>query len=131
VILVDANLLIYAHVKNLPQHFAAKGWLDECLNASAPLGLPWPSLLGFLRIVTNPRIFEQPESVKDAWKQIKEWLECPSTWIPRPSERHVEILEDILLEGLLWDIQQFIRPVQPFITLKNAGMDIRCFRQKI
>ena len=96
-ILIDANLLIYAHVNNLPQHFIAKGWLDECLNASAPVGLPWPSLLGFLRIVTNPRIFERPESIKDAWKQVKEWLECPSAWIPRPAERHVEILEGLLV----------------------------------
>ena len=98
-ILIDANLLIYAHVNNFPQHFAAKGWLDENLNASAPVGLPWPSLLGFLRIVTNPRIFERPESIKDAWKQIKKWLECPCAWIPRPAERHVEILE-----GLLFDL---------------------------
>ena len=97
-ILIDANLLIYAHVKNLPQHVAAKGWLDKCLNASAPVGLPWPSLLGFLRIVTNPRIFERPESIKDAWKQVKEWLECPSTWIPQPAERHVEILEGLLVD---------------------------------
>ena len=97
-ILIDANLLIYAHVNNLPQHFAAKGWLDECLNASAPVGLPWPSLLGFLRIVTNSRIFERPESNKDAWKQVKEWLECPSAWIPRPAERHVEILEGLLID---------------------------------
>jgi len=72
--------------------------LDECLNASAPVGLPWLSLLGFLRIVTNPRIFERPESIKDAWKQIKEWLECPSAWIPRPAERHVEILEGLLVD---------------------------------
>ena len=97
-ILIDANLLIYAHVNNFPQHFAAKSWLDQCLNASAPVGLPWPSLLGFLRIVTNPRIFDQPESTKDAWKQIKEWLDCPSAWIPRPEERHVEILEGLLVE---------------------------------
>ena len=97
-ILIDANLLIYAHVNNLPQHFAAKGWLDECLNASAPVGLPWPSLLGFLRIVTNPRIFERPESIKDAWKQVKEWLECPSAWIPQPAERHVEILEGLIVD---------------------------------
>ncbi len=97
-ILIDANLLIYAHVNNLPQHLAAKGWLDECLNASAPVGLPWPSLLGFLRIVTNPRIFERPESIKDAWRQVKEWLECPSAWIPRPAERHAEILEGLLVD---------------------------------
>ena len=97
-ILIDANLLIYAHVINFPQHAAATDWLNECLNASAPVGLPWPSLLGFLRIVTNPRIFERPESIKDAWKQIKEWLECPSAWIPQPAERHVEILEGLLID---------------------------------
>jgi predicted nucleic acid-binding protein len=28
-----AKLLIYAHVNNFPQHSAAKGWLDQCLNA--------------------------------------------------------------------------------------------------
>jgi predicted nucleic acid-binding protein len=60
-------------MNNFPQHFAAKGWLDRCLNSSAPVGLQWLILLGFLRIVTNSRTFEQPESVKEAWKQIKEW----------------------------------------------------------
>jgi toxin-antitoxin system PIN domain toxin len=98
VILVDANLLVYAHVNNLPQHFATKNWLDACLNASAPVGLPWPSLLGFLRIVTNSRIFERPESIKDAWQQIKEWLDCPPAWIPQPTERHAEILEGLLID---------------------------------
>jgi len=97
-ILIDANLLIYAHVNNLPQHFVAKKWLDECLNSSPPVGLPWPSLLGFLRIVTNSRIFERPELIKDAWQQISEWLDCPSVWIPQPTERHAEILEGILFD---------------------------------
>ena len=97
-ILIDANLLIYAHVNTFPQHVTAKDWLNKCLNASAPVGLPWHSLLGFLRIVTNPRIFERPESIIDAWKQVKEWLECPPAWIPRPAERHVEILEDLLVD---------------------------------
>ena len=97
-ILIDANLLIYAHVSNFPQHHAAKNWLDENLNLTAPVGLPWPSLLGFLRIVTNPRIFERPASMKNAWQQIKEWLASPSAWIPQPAERHHEILEGLLID---------------------------------
>jgi hypothetical protein len=60
VILADANLLIYAHVSHFPQHKNAKEWLDERLNAPEHLGLPWPSLLTFLRLVTNPRVFERP-----------------------------------------------------------------------
>ena len=55
-ILVDANLLIYAHVASFPQHPSARNWLDARLSGSTPVGLPWPSLLAFLRIVTNPRV---------------------------------------------------------------------------
>ena len=61
VILVDANLLVYAHVEGFPQHESARKWLDGTLNRAAPVGLPWESLLAFLRLVTNPRVFEQPE----------------------------------------------------------------------
>jgi uncharacterized protein len=63
VILVDANILIYAHVSSFAQHPAARGWLDHQLNGSGPVGLPWPSIVAFLRLVTNPRIFEHPESI--------------------------------------------------------------------
>ena len=58
-IIVDANLLVYAHVVSFPQHSAARTWLDERINGTAPVGLPWPSLLGFVRLVSNPRIFER------------------------------------------------------------------------
>jgi predicted nucleic acid-binding protein len=44
------------------QHGRAKAWLDDRLNGTAPVGLPWPSLLAFLRLVTNPRAFERPET---------------------------------------------------------------------
>jgi predicted nucleic acid-binding protein len=70
VILVDANILIYAHVSSFAQHPAARGWLDQQLNGSGPVGLPWPSIVAFLRLVTNPRVFERPESIGDAWRQV-------------------------------------------------------------
>jgi toxin-antitoxin system PIN domain toxin len=96
VILIDANLLVYAYVSSLPQHKAASAWLDERLNGAAPVGLPWPSLLAFVRLVSNPRIFERPKPVAAAWKQVEEWLDCPPVWVPQPTERHREILSSIL-----------------------------------
>lgn len=87
-ILVDANLLVYSHVSSLPQHKAARTWLDQRLNGTAPVGLPWPSLLSFIRLVSNPRIFERPEPIVKAWSQVEEWLDCPPVWIPLPTERH-------------------------------------------
>jgi len=95
-ILVDANLLVYAHVATFPQHDKARAWLDDRLNGTAPVGIPWPSILAFARLVTNPRIFERPENMEAAWKQVEEWLDCPPVWIPQPTERHREILGPLL-----------------------------------
>ena len=75
-ILVDANILIYAHVSSFAQHPIARDWLDQQLNGSGPVGLPWVSLLAFLRLVTNPRVFEHPEPIGDAWRQADAWLAC-------------------------------------------------------
>lgn len=95
-ILVDANLLIYAHVGTFSQHGRAREWLDARLNGVAPVGLPWPSLLAFLRLTTNPRVFERPESISDAWRQALAWLGAERAWIPQPTERHREILGELL-----------------------------------
>jgi toxin-antitoxin system PIN domain toxin len=92
VILVDANLLVYAHVSSFLQHPKAAAWLDAQLSGSDRVGLPWSSLLGFLRIVTNPRIFEHPEAMGEAWQQVLDWLEPDVTWIPQPTDGHADIL---------------------------------------
>jgi uncharacterized protein len=96
VILVDANLLVYAHVASFPQHKAARGWLDAKLSGVERVGLPWPSVLGFIRLVSNPRVFERPESVAKAWKQAEAWLRCPACWVPVPGDRHEDILHRLL-----------------------------------
>lgn len=95
-ILVDSNLLLYAHVASFQQHEAARDWLDLQLSKTAPVGLPWPSLVTFVRLVTNPRVFERPERVASAWKQVEDWLDQPPVWIPSPGERHREILGELL-----------------------------------
>ena len=99
-ILLDANLLVYAHVTSLTQHHAARSWLDSRLNGPTPVGLPWPTLLSFVRLVSNPRIFEHPQPISKAWKQVDDWLTCPVAWIPQPTERHREILSSFLTDTL-------------------------------
>jgi uncharacterized protein len=95
-ILVDANILIYAHVNSFAQHDAARFWLDRQLNGVPRVGLPWPSLSAFLRLVTNPRVFEHPEPIADAWTQVLAWLACETAWVPQPTERHTELLGALL-----------------------------------
>jgi uncharacterized protein len=96
VILIDANLLVYAQVNSFAQHDAARAWLDAQLNGGSPVGLPWHSLLAFLRIVTNPRLFQRPEPMGDAWKQVEAWIDCEVAWIPEPTERHRDVLGSLL-----------------------------------
>jgi uncharacterized protein len=96
VIAIDANLLVYAHVASYAQHEAARAWLEEQLVRAPRVGLPWASLLAFVRLVTNPRLFTEPESVSDAWGQVAAWLAADPVWTPVPTARHRDALSACL-----------------------------------
>lgn len=99
--LVDANLLVYSYVESMPQHAKARSWLERVLNDVPRVGIPWHSSLAFVRMVSNPRIFERPAVISEAWKQVEAWLDCESVWIPGPTERHAEVMATLLsLPGL-------------------------------
>lgn len=94
--LVDANILVYAFTTSFPQHERARTWLDERLSDAVPLGLPWPSLLAFVRLTSNHRLFERPVSAAVAWRQVDAWLNCQPVWVPNPTSRHREVLGRLL-----------------------------------
>jgi hypothetical protein len=50
-LLAREAIVVYAHVSSFPQHEQARDWLDGQLNGAAPVGLPWVSLLAFVRLV--------------------------------------------------------------------------------
>jgi toxin-antitoxin system PIN domain toxin len=96
VILVDVNILVYASNAEAPQHNESRDWLDTQLGGGTRVGLPWVSLLGFLRIATNPRAFQTPLTMAAAWQQVSNWLSAEAVWIPEPSERHATVLANLL-----------------------------------
>jgi hypothetical protein len=96
VILVDANLLLYAANRSAPEHGRAQPWLDDRLNGTVPVGVPWPSLLAFVRLATNPVVVRNPVTPGDAWRQVEEWLRCEPAWIPCPGSGHREIVGGFL-----------------------------------
>jgi hypothetical protein len=97
-ILVDANILVYASDTRAEKHDRARRWLDSQLGGDTRVGLPWESLLAYLRLVTNPRIYARPQHVKTAWKQVEQWLACDPAWIPVPGPAHRTILGGLLAE---------------------------------
>jgi toxin-antitoxin system PIN domain toxin len=94
-ILVDTNLLLYASIGGTAQHERAKQWLDELFGRQSRIGLPWHSLLGFVRIASNARAHTRAASVEEAWLQVRGWLNARNVWIPQPTERHADVIEDI------------------------------------
>jgi uncharacterized protein len=60
VILVDANILLYAEDELNSNHHAAVEWWDAQLSGASPVCLCWTVLNAFIRIGTNPRVFENP-----------------------------------------------------------------------
>jgi len=95
VILVDTNLLIYAETV-CPQQVEAAAWLDAQLTGQVRVGIPWASLLGFLRVTTNRRIYPHPLGVDAAWLHVEKWLSWPNVWIPVPTGAHASILAVML-----------------------------------
>jgi predicted nucleic acid-binding protein len=92
VILVDANILIYASNESASRHAQARDWLNGRLNSTTRVGLPWSALLAFLRLATNTRVFPRALTMTLAWQQVSDWLACESVWTPEPTEHHVQVL---------------------------------------
>jgi toxin-antitoxin system PIN domain toxin len=101
VILVDVNVLVYASNAEAEEHSSSRVWLDRQLSGAPAVGLPWVSLLGFLRIATNPRAFRSPLTMASAWQQVTDWLSAEPAWTPAPTDRHAAVLSKLLsLPGL-------------------------------
>jgi toxin-antitoxin system PIN domain toxin len=96
VILIDANLLLYAYNSSSEHHRLAKNWLEEAMSKPEPVCLAWVTVLAFLRISTNPRAFPQALSIKEALNIVTEWLAIPTVHILAPTDRHLKILESLL-----------------------------------
>jgi toxin-antitoxin system PIN domain toxin len=92
VILPDLNLLIYAHNEAAPQHSRARQWWEDLIQREHPIGMPWAVALGFVRLVTHPRVLEQPLPPALALGYVETWLEHSCVRILDPGPRHVRLL---------------------------------------
>jgi toxin-antitoxin system PIN domain toxin len=93
VILVDANLLLYAYNSAADEHQKARAWLEEVMSGHEPVALCWQVLLAFLRLATNRKVFPRPLSRTEAMLIVSRWLERSQAFILEPGEKHWEILQ--------------------------------------
>ena len=62
-LLMDVNILVYAHRRDTKDHARYKKWLETVINGDKLFGYSELVLSGFLRIVTHPKIFEEPRNI--------------------------------------------------------------------
>ncbi|HVM15591.1 MAG TPA: TA system VapC family ribonuclease toxin [Egibacteraceae bacterium] len=98
-VLLDANLLLWAHHRQFRQHREAAAWLGWALTAIEAVGIPWPTIVAFIRISTHPRALERPLDPATAWGVVEGWLVRPNVTTPVPSGRHRALLGDLLVRG--------------------------------
>lgn len=131
-ILLDANLLVYAYTPESPRHEAAGKWLEEVFNGPAKVGLPWPTLLAFARLMGNPSVVSKPVPLNEAWAQVKQWLKLPQTWIPLPTNRHLPIISGLLDEeskpDLAADAHLAALAIEHGLTVCSTDGDFARFR---
>ena len=132
-ILIDVNLLLYATNSYASQHAAASEWLDRQLSDEGRVGLPWVTLLSFLRMSTNARIVTRALSMTAAWQQVTQWLQREQVWIPQPAERHFEVLGNLLAQpgvhgNLVSDAHLAALAIEHGLTLCSTDGDFARFR---
>jgi toxin-antitoxin system PIN domain toxin len=94
--LSDVNLLLYAYDTSSARHERAKAWLEERLSAVEAFGFAWATLLAFVRLVTNPRVFEAPLRVEESLDIVESWLAAPCATVLHPGPRHTVLLRQLL-----------------------------------
>jgi hypothetical protein len=98
-ILIDANVLLYAYNPRAEQHEASRRWLETALSGPELVRFAWLTLWAFLRIATNPRVFERPLAMSEGEALVSSWLTQPAAGVLEPGERHWEILCRLMREG--------------------------------
>jgi toxin-antitoxin system PIN domain toxin len=96
VILVDANVLLYAVNESAPRHEESRSWLDAALTGSETIGFAWLVLLAFLRLSTRVGLFPEPLSTDGACRRVEAWLAQAPAVVVEPSTRHLRLLTDLL-----------------------------------
>lgn len=131
-ILVDANLLIYAVNRDSPHHARARNWWEEILSGSEEVGLTWIVVLAFIRITTRPGILSNPLSPERAVAYIEEWLAQPYVNLTNGGEKQWQIFRNLQLEvgtagNLTSDTMLASIALELGATIYSADYDFRRF----
>jgi toxin-antitoxin system PIN domain toxin len=98
-IVLDANILLYAYNADVPEHGAISAWLEQVFAGPDRVGAPWVSLWAFLRVSTNAKLTRRPLAVSAAFEIVGDLISQPNVTIVDPGSRHFDILRAVAVES--------------------------------
>lgn len=132
-ILVDANLVLYAEDSLSKHHESARVWWDAQLSDAAEVGMCWPVINAFIRISTNVRLHQHPLALKEAIERVQSWLDQPCVRIVQPTDEHWTIFQRMLrgaraAGNLVTDAHLAALAVEHHCVLYSSDADFSHFR---
>jgi len=129
---IDINVLVYAHRTELPDSDAYSAWIEESRVARELLAVPSLVVSGFVRLVTNRRIFPDPTPMSMAWDLVHKLRESDSVEILEPGPRHLALFEELCVHAnatgnLVTDAYIAAMAVERGATLYSADRDFARF----
>lgn len=94
-IIPDVNVLVYAFKEAAPDHSRYRRWLEDAAAGPEAFGLSELVLSSFVRIVTNPRVFDPPDPVADALAFADALRGRPNAVTVTPGPRHWRIFREL------------------------------------
>jgi toxin-antitoxin system PIN domain toxin len=85
----DVNILVYAHREDEQWHRPYAKWLKNTIDGVEPFALSVLVAVGFVRIVTNRRIYENPTPLPIALAAIEQIMNHPRCRLAAPSTTHL------------------------------------------
>jgi len=99
VIVLDANILLYAYDSASSHHAKARAWVERAFSSADAIGLPWQTVAAFLRIMTNPRLPGERFTLAEAVEIVDRWLEQPNVRRLAPGDDHWPLFRQAAIEG--------------------------------
>src|ERR1043166_8284382 len=97
----DVNILVYAHREESHDHERYSAWLSRLAKSAEPFALSESVAHGFVRVVTNRRIFVPPSTPAEAFRFLDPLMARPNCVLTRPGPRHWSIFRQLCEHGNL------------------------------
>lgn len=94
-ILLDVNLLVYAHREDAERHSEYKDWLEAALAEPSGVAVSELALSGCLRIITHPKIFEKPTPLREAIRFVEDFRMRDEVKLLAPGPNHWSIFTSL------------------------------------